>query len=119
MVFTTGMNGYQEAVTDPSYLGQILTFSAPMIGNYGTGPHCLESDRVWPGAVIATPDVRTFELTTRDRWLLLASDGLWDDLKVRGPQRVALCGARASEQRARRVGLVARRRGGRARRWGL
>ena len=54
MVFTTGMNGYQEAVTDPSYLGQILTFSAPMIGNYGTGPHCLESDRVWPGAVIAT-----------------------------------------------------------------
>ncbi len=54
MVFTTGMNGYQEAVTDPSYLGQILTFSAPMIGNYGTGPDCVESDRVWPGAVIAT-----------------------------------------------------------------
>ncbi len=54
MVFTTGMNGYQEAVTDPSYLGQILTFSAPMIGNYGTGDHALESARVWPGAVIAT-----------------------------------------------------------------
>ncbi len=54
MVFTTGMNGYQEAVTDPSYLGQILTFSAPMIGNYGTGPDCVESNRVWPGAVIAT-----------------------------------------------------------------
>ncbi len=54
MVFTTGMNGYQEAVTDPSYLGQVLTFSAPMIGNYGTGSQCLESDRVWPSAVIAT-----------------------------------------------------------------
>lgn len=54
MVFTTGMNGYQEAVTDPSYLGQILTFSAPMIGNYGTGDACRESPRVWPGAVIAT-----------------------------------------------------------------
>ena len=54
MVFTTGMNGYQEAVTDPSYLGQILTFSAPMIGNYGTGDQALESGRVWPGAVIAT-----------------------------------------------------------------
>lgn len=54
MVFTTGMNGYQEAVTDPSYLGQILTFSAPMIGNYGTGDRALESDRVWPSAVIAT-----------------------------------------------------------------
>ena len=54
MVFTTGMNGYQEAVTDPSYLGQVLTFSAPMIGNYGTGDQALESDRVWPAAVIAT-----------------------------------------------------------------
>lgn len=54
MVFTTGMNGYQEAVTDPSYLGQILCFSAPMIGNYGTGDAALESSRVWPGAVIAT-----------------------------------------------------------------
>lgn len=54
MVFTTGMNGYQEAVTDPSYMGQILTFSAPMIGNYGTGDRCLESPRVWPEAVIAT-----------------------------------------------------------------
>lgn len=52
MVFTTGMTGYQEAVTDPSYLGQILTFAAPMIGNYGTGPHASENGRAWPGAVI-------------------------------------------------------------------
>lgn len=52
MVFTTGMAGYQEAVTDPSYLGQILTFTAPMIGNYGAGPGGDESGRVWPGAVI-------------------------------------------------------------------
>jgi carbamoyl-phosphate synthase small subunit len=52
MVFTTGMTGYQEAVTDPSYHGQILTFAAPMIGNYGTGPQSMESDRVWPPAVV-------------------------------------------------------------------
>lgn len=52
MVFTTGMTGYQEAVTDPSYLEQILCFSAPMIGNYGTGPSHAESDRVWPAAVV-------------------------------------------------------------------
>jgi carbamoyl-phosphate synthase small subunit len=52
MVFTTGMTGYQEAVTDPSYHGQILTFAAPMIGNYGTGPRTLESDRPWPPAVL-------------------------------------------------------------------
>jgi carbamoyl-phosphate synthase small subunit len=54
MVFTTGMTGYQEAVTDPSYLGQILCFAAPMIGNYGAGPGHDESDRPWPGAVVMT-----------------------------------------------------------------
>ncbi|MFN8109492.1 MAG: glutamine-hydrolyzing carbamoyl-phosphate synthase small subunit [Thermoleophilia bacterium] len=53
MVFTTGMTGYQEAVTDPSYHGQILTFAAPMIGNYGAGPERMESDRAWtPGVVM-------------------------------------------------------------------
>src|SRR5581483_12008577 len=34
-VFYTGMTGYEEALTDPSYAGQILTFTFPMIGNYG------------------------------------------------------------------------------------
>src|ERR1700729_1646456 len=34
-VFYTGMTGYEEALTDPSYAGQILTFTYPMIGNYG------------------------------------------------------------------------------------
>jgi carbamoyl-phosphate synthase small subunit len=53
MVFTTAMTGYQEALTDPSYLGQLLCFTAPMVGNYGTGPAAGESDRVWPGAVVA------------------------------------------------------------------
>lgn len=52
MAFTTGMTGYQEAVTDPSYLGQLLVFSAAMVGNYGTGPQFMESDRPWPGAVV-------------------------------------------------------------------
>src|SRR5688572_25986208 len=35
VVFNTAMTGYQEALTDPSYAGQILTMTAPMIGNYG------------------------------------------------------------------------------------
>jgi carbamoyl-phosphate synthase small subunit len=34
-VFTTGMSGYQEAVTDPSFAEQIVCFTAPMVGNYG------------------------------------------------------------------------------------
>ena len=37
VVFTTGMTGYQETVTDPSYAGQLVCFTAPMIGNYGVG----------------------------------------------------------------------------------
>lgn len=52
MVFTTAMTGYQEAVTDPSYLGQILCFAAPMVGNYGAGPGYDESDRPYAEAVI-------------------------------------------------------------------
>ena len=35
VVFNTAMTGYQEAVTDPSYAGQIITFTYPLIGNYG------------------------------------------------------------------------------------
>ena len=52
MVFTTSMTGYQEAATDPSYIGQILCFAAPMIGNYGAGPGWDESDRVHPEAIV-------------------------------------------------------------------
>ena len=35
VVFTTGMTGYQEVATDPSFRGQIVCFTAPMVGNYG------------------------------------------------------------------------------------
>ena len=46
VVFNTAMTGYQEALTDPSYGGQILTMTYPMQGNYGTNPDDVESDRV-------------------------------------------------------------------------
>ena len=36
VVFNTGMTGYQEILTDPSYYGQIVTMTYPLIGNYGT-----------------------------------------------------------------------------------
>ena len=42
-VFATAMTGYQELVTDPSYAGQILCFTAPMVGNYGVAPERSES----------------------------------------------------------------------------
>jgi carbamoyl-phosphate synthase small subunit len=45
-VFTTAMTGYQEALTDPSFHGQVLIFTAPMIGNYGVEDAADESHRV-------------------------------------------------------------------------
>ena len=44
-VFTTAMTGYQETVTDPSYAGQLVCFSAPMVGNYGVADERSESGR--------------------------------------------------------------------------
>jgi carbamoyl-phosphate synthase small subunit len=50
VVFTTGMSGYQESVSDPSFAGQIITFTYPHIGNYGVSEEAMESDRVWARA---------------------------------------------------------------------
>src|SRR4051794_5112450 len=52
VVFNTSMTGYQEAVTDPSYAGQIITFTYPLVGNYGVSAAAMESDRVHARAVI-------------------------------------------------------------------
>lgn len=55
VVFTTGMTGYIETLTDPSYAGQIVVFTYPLIGNYGVPPKELwESEKIWAeGVVIA------------------------------------------------------------------
>jgi carbamoyl-phosphate synthase small subunit len=45
VVFNTCMNGYQEILTDPSYKGQIVTMTYPLIGNYGVNPEDVESHR--------------------------------------------------------------------------
>lgn len=63
LVFTTGMTGYQESLTDPSFAGQVLTFTYPLIGNYGIHKSNSESSSIWPRAVIcreaiAHPDHR-------------------------------------------------------------
>ena len=52
VVFNTSMTGYQEAVTDPSYAGQIITFTYPLIGTYGVSAAAMESDRVHARAVV-------------------------------------------------------------------
>jgi len=52
VVFNTAMTGYQESVTDPSYAGQIITFTYPLIGNYGVAAAAMESDRAQARGVI-------------------------------------------------------------------
>ena len=46
LVFTTGMTGYLETLTDPSYYGQIVAQTFPLIGNYGIIPEDAESARI-------------------------------------------------------------------------
>ncbi len=51
-VFNTSMTGYQEILTDPSYAGQMVTMTYPLIGNYGVCDEDMESDRIQVGALI-------------------------------------------------------------------
>ncbi len=53
VVFNTGMTGYQEVLTDPSYCGQIITFTYPELGNTGVNPDDEESDQPHVRGVIA------------------------------------------------------------------
>ena len=52
VVFTTNLTGYQETFTDPSYLGQIVVMTAPMIGNYGINPDDSESGQPQVSGII-------------------------------------------------------------------
>lgn len=53
VVFTTGMTGYDAALTDPSYYGQILVFTYPLLGNYGVPDNThWESDRIYASGVV-------------------------------------------------------------------
>jgi carbamoyl-phosphate synthase small subunit len=70
VVFNTSMTGYQESMTDPSYAGQLITFTYPMIGNYGVAASAMESDRIHARAAIMR-DARNSEdaATAEGGWL--------------------------------------------------
>jgi carbamoyl-phosphate synthase small subunit len=53
VVFNTSMTGYQEILTDPSYLGQIVVMTQPHIGNYGVSPAAAESSHPWVEGFVA------------------------------------------------------------------
>lgn len=68
VVFNTAMTGYQEAVTDPSYDAQIITFTYPLVGNYGVTPDALESPHVHARAVIMREGINHAGPPSAGRW---------------------------------------------------
>lgn len=59
IVFATGMTGYQETLTDPSYAGQIVLMTAPHIGNTGANDTDMESKRIWVSGFVVREPSRT------------------------------------------------------------
>ena len=111
-VFTTAMTGYQEALTDPSFARQILTFTAPMIGNYGVEDAASESRRVQPTAMIChearnyAPNGRTGLLDWLREEGIVALSGLDTralvrHLRDRGAMLAVACGEGVGARRRR------------------
>ncbi len=57
LCFHTAMTGYQEIMTDPSFAGQIITFTFPHIGNVGTNPEDIECEKPWALGCVVREDV--------------------------------------------------------------
>ena len=99
VVFNTGMTGYQEIATDPSYHGQMVTYTYPMIGNYGAAEHLLESDEAHSRAII----VREIKNTA---WNGTCPEAWVDWLSERGIVGVAGVDTRALTRRIREHGAM-------------
>ena len=78
VVFSTGMTGYQETLTDPSYAGQIVHMTAPHIGNTGVNREDMESARVWVAGYVVRDASRVVSNFRADRSLddELVQDGV-------------------------------------------
>ncbi len=99
VVFNTAMTGYQEALTDPSYAGQILTMTTPLVGNYGINDTDLESDNI---------QVRGFVIRelSRIHSNYRADNDLSAYLKKAGILGIANIDTRALTRRIRSVGTL-------------
>jgi carbamoyl-phosphate synthase small subunit len=99
MVFNTGMTGYQETLTDPSYCGQIVAMTAPHIGNTGVNDEDPESHRVWvSGYVVREPS------RIASSWR--AKRSLEAELKAQGITGISVPGTRALTMRLREHGAM-------------
>jgi len=99
VVFNTAMTGYQEVITDPSYHGQMITFTYPLIGNYGVSNIASESDKVHSRAVI----VREIHNLARN---CTAEHGLVDWLAGQGVTGISGIDTRALTRRIREHGAM-------------
>jgi carbamoyl-phosphate synthase small subunit len=98
-VFNTGMTGYQETLTDPSYCRQIVAMTAPHIGNTGINDEDNESRRIWvSGFVIRDPS------PVASSWR--AARTLDDELRAQGITAIAISGTRALTLHLRERGAM-------------
>ena len=98
-VFNTAMTGYQETLTDPSYCRQIVTMTAPHIGNTGVNDEDNESRRIWvSGFVIRNPS------PVASSWR--AARALDDELRANGVTAIAITGTRALTLHLRERGAM-------------
>jgi carbamoyl-phosphate synthase small subunit len=75
IVFTTGMSGYQESMTDPSFAGQLIAYTYPHVGNYGASAQAMESERAWARAAIMREACNREDAPSAERgWLDWLSD---------------------------------------------
>jgi len=99
MVFNTGMAGYQETLTDPSYARQIVTMTAPHIGNTGINDEDFESRRIWVAGFVVREPARL-----ASSWRSRRS--LDEELAASGVPGIAISGTRALTRRLRTRGAM-------------
>src|SRR6516165_7281032 len=103
MVFNTGMTGYQETLTDPSYCRQIVAMTAPHIGNTGVNDTDPESRQIWVSGYVVREPARLASSwrATRDLDAYLRAEGV-PGIAVRGTR---LLTRRVREQGAMRAAI--------------
>ncbi len=99
VVFNTSMTGYQEMLTDPSYAGQLLTLTYPMVGNYGMDDRVEESGRIQPAGLIIR---EAAPIASHPR----SSQTLAEFLHERGIVAIDQVDTRALTRRIRRHGVM-------------
>jgi carbamoyl-phosphate synthase small subunit len=99
MVFNTGMTGYQETLTDPSYARQIVAMTAPHIGNTGINDSDAESRRIWVSGYVVREPARIASSWRSQR-------SLDAELAAQGIPGVAIAGTRALTRHLRERGAM-------------